>query len=70
MVLEIQVWSINYTLVPRICKNNANDKAKAVYITFKVNKTFESHSTKQNIFQQYYQSGARKNAPRKNAPWK
>ena len=31
MVLDIQFWSVNYTFVARICKNNANDKAKAVY---------------------------------------
>ena len=34
MVLEIQFWSVNSTLVARICKNNANDKAKAVCIRF------------------------------------
>ena len=33
MVLEIQFWPVNYTLVAGICKNNANDKAKAVYIS-------------------------------------
>ena len=40
VVLEIQFWSANYALVARICQNNANDKAKAVYIRFNVNKTF------------------------------
>ena len=34
MVLEIQFWSKNYTFVARICKNNANDKVKAVHIRF------------------------------------
>ena len=34
MILEIQFWSVNYTLVARLCKNDANDKAKAVYIRF------------------------------------
>ena len=33
MALEIQLWSVNYTLVARIYKNKANDKAKAVYIS-------------------------------------
>ena len=59
MVLDIQLWSINYTFVARICKNNGNDKAKAVYINLFVKsiKRFESHSARQNfIFQQYYQS--------------
>ena len=37
MVLEIQFSSANYTLFARICKNNANNKAKAVHIRFKVN---------------------------------
>ena len=32
MVLEIKLWSINYRLVTRICKNNAKDKAKTAYI--------------------------------------
>ena len=40
MILEIQFWSVNYTLFARICKNNANNKAKALHIRFKVNKTF------------------------------
>ena len=31
MILEIQFWYVNYTLVARICKNIANHKAKAVY---------------------------------------
>ena len=34
MVLEIQLWSVNYMLVARICKNETNGKAKAVYIRF------------------------------------
>ena len=32
MALEVQLWSVNYMFVARIYKNNANDKAKAVYI--------------------------------------
>ena len=33
-VLEIQLWSVNYTFVARIRNNNANDQAKTVYIRF------------------------------------
>ena len=40
MALEIQFWSVNYTLVAKICKSKAKDKTIAVYIGFKVNKTF------------------------------
>ena len=32
MALEVQLWSVNYMFVARIYKNNANDKAKSVYI--------------------------------------
>ena len=28
MILMIQLWSVNYTLVARICKSNANDNFK------------------------------------------
>ena len=56
MALEIQVWSINYTLVARICKINANNKS-SIHWVLKSIKRFESHSTQQNIiFQQYYRS--------------
>ena len=34
MVLEIQLWSVHYTLVARICKHDENDMAKAVNIRF------------------------------------
>ena len=34
MALEIQLWSTNYTLVARISENDANDKAKVVYVMF------------------------------------
>ena len=40
MVLEIQLWSVNFTHVARVCKSNANDKAKQYMLGFKVNKTF------------------------------
>ena len=58
MVLEIQFWSINYTLVAKRCKNKAKDKAKAVYIRFlKSIQRFESTSTQENfVFLHYYQS--------------
>ena len=32
MVLDIQFWSLNDTLVARICKYKAKKKIKAVYI--------------------------------------
>ena len=57
MVLEIHFWSVNYTLVAMICKNKQRIMQKQYTLGFKVNKTFESHSTQQNIiFQHRYQS--------------
>ena len=58
MVLEIQFWSVNYTLVARTCKNKAKEKAKPSYIRFQSQLNVLNHiSTEQNItFQHYYQS--------------
>ena len=59
MALEVQLWSVNYMFVARIYKNNANDKAKSVYIyqVLKSIKRFISNSRQQNItFQQFYES--------------
>ena len=39
MVFEIQFWSVNYTLVARICKNRQMIRQKQYILGFKVKKT-------------------------------
>ena len=46
---------LDSVVVRKLYKNNPNYKAKAVQVLKSI-KRFESHSTKQNIVQQYYQS--------------
>ena len=40
MILEIEFWSVNYTIVARICEIRQRIRQKQYILGFKVNKMF------------------------------